>query len=324
MMDRRLAAFIVILSVLCLACTTCAAGAAGGPDDTAAIVTADREVDTHIKVLCIGNSLSQDCMAYMPFIMQELTDQVEITLGIAYHRGAGIDDYIDFFTKDTASITYNRKSPDKDEWTFTQNQTVKQILDDEDWDIVTFQQKSGRQEVWSSYANSNELISDVVEYMAATQNKNVYVGWLMPQIRYKTATDSSFDDLAKCMQKVLETTPASFVIPCGTAVHYARQTDLNEIGDGGGLTDDGVHLQEGLPCLLTAYVSAMKIMDMCGVDYRPVFDDQTRPLQDWVRAHKIPGQNGKSVGVTDENCALAQKLAGKAIMYPLGSDPINN
>ena len=273
-----------------------------------------------IKVLCIGNSFTQDCVAYMPFIAQELTDQVEITLGIAYNHGAGIDDYLGFFDKDEAEIRYNKKSPDKDEWTTTPRQTIRQVLADEDWDVVTFQQNSSRQEDWSSYSGIDELIHDVVSYIAATHEKDVIVGWLMPQTIYRTTSSSSFDNLIGCVQRVMETTPVSFVIPCGTAVHYARQTGLNKIGDGGGLTYEGLHLQEGLPCLLAAYVTTMKILEICGVEYRPVIDDQTRPLQDWVDAHDIPGKNGMSVGVTDENCYLAQKLASKAIMYPYGEE----
>ena len=337
MRERRFVTFIAILLVLCLPFATCAAGSGVYPEsgDTGAAGTAggvradsdpgilregpvSNDAKRSIKVLCVGNSLSQDCMAYMPFIAQGLTDQVEITLGIAFHRGAGINDYIDFYDQDTISVTYNKKSPDKDEWTITWDQTFRQVLADEDWDIVTFQQKSGQQEKWPSYSDSNELIQDVVGFIAATHKKDVCVGWLMPQVRYKTATDRSFDDLARCVQEVLETTPASFAIPCGAAVHYAEQSGLKQIGEGGGLTHDGVHLQEGLPCLLTAYVSAMKILDICGVQYRPVFDDQTRPVEDWVDAHNIPGQNGKSVGVTEENCRLAQELACKAIQYPYG------
>lgn len=272
----------------------------------------------HIKVLCIGNSFTQDCVAYMPFIAKELTDQVEITLGIAYNHGAGIDDYLGFFDKDKTVITYNKKIPDRDEWTSTPKQTIKQILADEDWDIVTFQQKANRQEDWSSYSGIDELIHDVAGFIAATHKKNVNVGWLMPQILYRTAADNSFDNLIGCVQRVLETTPVSFVIPCGTAVQYARQTGLNNIGDGGGLTYEGLHLQEGLPCLLAAYVTTMKILEICSVEYRPVIGDQTRPLQEWVDVHDIPGKNGMSVGVTDDNCYLAQELACKAIMFPYG------
>lgn len=62
----------------------------------------------------------------------------------------------------------------------------------------------------------------------------------------------------------------------------------------------------------------MKILDICGVEYHPVFDDQTRSVEDWVDVRNIPGQNGKSVGVTEENCRLAQELAYKAILYPYG------
>lgn len=127
--------------------------------------------------------------------------------------------------------------------------------------------------------------------------------------------------MIECVKKVLETSPCSFVIPCGTGIHLARQNEtLNALGDYGGLTYEGVHLQEGLPCLLSAYVSTMKILELFGIGYKSVLGEQTRPTQEWITAKAIPGQNGTSVGVTDANCYLAQKIATQAIKFHYGEE----
>lgn len=281
------------------------------------------DIDTHIKVLCIGNSFSQDSVSYMPYILRGLANNVKLTLGISYVGGAGIDDYITLFGNDSATVTFNKLPYNSDAWINTANQTFKSILEAEDWDVVTFQQKSTEQEDWTHFGTLNTLIDDVVGYLATTHGKSVRVGWLMPQIRLNGSTASSYANMIECVKKVLETTPCSFVIPCGTAIQLARQNDtIKDLGDGGGLTKDGAHLQEGLPCLISAYVTTIKVLGFIGLEYKSILGEQTRPTQEWITAKAIPGQNGTSVGVTDANCYIAQQIATEAIKNPYGDDDV--
>lgn len=274
-----------------------------------------------IKMLCIGNSYSQDSVAYMPFILRGLAENVKLTLGIAYYGGGTLTNHKEFFDSDSAEYTYNYLRSDSNAWASASgNQTLKQILAAEPWDVVTFQQGSKYQESWDNFGDLNPLIDRVIGYLATTHNKAVRVGWLMPQIRQITSTADSYANMIGCVKKVLETSPCSFVIPCGTAIHLARQTDLDNIGDAGHLTYEGIHLQEGLPCLISAYVSTIKMLELIGMEYKSILGEQTRPVQAWIDAKAIPGKNGTSVGVTDANCFLAQKLATQATKFPYGEE----
>lgn len=278
---------------------------------------------TNLKILHIGNSYTQDCTTYAPFIMDGLADKtgdkLNITFASCYYSGASIADYNDFFDNESAVIRYNKRLNNKAVYeTAKNNQTIQQILADEDWDVITVQQASSYAGTWSTFSGLNELLDKIIGYCASTHGKPVKIGWLMPQLRYSLIeTTGSYAAIIDCVEKVIQTTPIDFVIPCGTAIQNARGTSLDAVGDSGHLTyDANGHLQEGLPVLLACYVTALKTLELCGMPYHGILGEQTRPTAAWISAHNIPGQNGSSTGVTDGNCLLAQKCAVAAIKNP--------
>lgn len=113
----------------------------------------------------------------------------------------------------------------------------------------------------------------------------------------------------------MDETAVEFCIPCGTAIQNARTTPLKNLGDTGGLMYDNLHLQEGIPCLIEAYVAAIVIANLMGKPIS-VFGNQIRPTDAWITAHNIIQRHGSSVGVTDENCYIAQKCAAIAVKKP--------
>lgn len=274
--------------------------------------------DKQLKVLCIGNSYTNDCVAYAPLVMENIAG-VSVTMGTSYSSGASIDDYIDWFDNDTAALSYYKYVGRSGKWDDgVSSKTIKQIIADEDWDIITFQQKSMSAGTLSSFANLNSLIDKVLTYNASVHSKPVRIGWLMPQLRLSVISTVTYEDVISCVENILSTTPVDFVIPCGTAVQTARGTSLNSIGTSGGLTaDENGHLQAGLPSLLASYVVALKLLDICGEAYHGILWENTRPNSTWITAHNTPQENGPSVGVSDANCYLAQKCAVAAIKKPL-------
>lgn len=278
---------------------------------------------TNLKILHIGNSYTQDCTTYAPFIMDGLADKtgdkLNITFASCYYSGASIADYNDFFDNESAVIRYNKRLNNKATYeTAKENQTIQQILADEDWDVITVQQASAYAGTWSTFSGLNDLLDKIIGYCASTHGKPVKIGWLMPQLRYSLIeTTGSYAAIIDCVEKVIQTTPIDFVIPCGTAIQNARGTSLDGVGASGHLTyDANGHLQEGLPVLLACYVTALKTLELCGMPYHGILGEQTRPTDSWISGHNIPGQNGTSTGVTDENCLLAQKCAIAAIKKP--------
>ncbi|MBR5381915.1 MAG: DUF4886 domain-containing protein, partial [Oscillospiraceae bacterium] len=285
---------------------------------TGSAATPATEEKTEIKVLCIGNSYTQDAAAYAPFIVESLSDGVELTLGISFFPGASIDDYLEIFSEEKPVLQYYKHENGKKAWNVPEkNTTLQHILEDETWDIVTFQQASRKQGDWSSYSGLNELIERVVEYASSIHSKEPTPCWLMPALRLSAENMVTFKATVECVQKVLETTPVDFVIPCGTATQNARQTSLQQLGDSGGLTaDTNGHLQEGLPRLLEGYVLAAGILELCGEETCELLGETTRPSDNWANGRRIPGRRGNAVGITEENCRLAQECALAALRGP--------
>ena len=284
------------------------------------VIWGDSGGSKEFKVLCIGSSFGQDSVVYAPFIMDDLTKQkISCTMGIAYSAGASIDNYNSWFDDDT-TVSYFKRKMISGSWSVAESKTFKQILSDEKWDVVLLNQSAYNGGVLSTFSNLNSLINKIANYVMAQNKKGVKLGYIMPQASLTYASRYVYSDMVSCVESIMDTTPISFFIPCGTAIETARGTRLNSIGDAGGLTYDAGsgagHLQEGLPVLLSSYVTAIKLLELCGVNDAGIMGNTIRPTADWVASHGIPGQNGASTGVTDENCILAQKCAVAAIKKP--------
>lgn len=272
----------------------------------------------HIRALFIGNSYTNDCVNYAPFIAEGLSKNVAFTIGTTYYSGASINDYIDWFDNDTATLTYYKKNGLFPKWNAgVANRTLKQCIADEPWDIIVFQQSSSDQGTWSTFSNLNTLINKVLSYNATLRSKAVKIGWMFPQLRYSIIDSTTYANVVECVQNVLNTTPIEFFIPCGTAVQNARGTSLDSIGDSSHLcADSNGHLQAGLPSLIPAYVTALKLLELAGEPWHGILQETTRPTATWVTNIISPGENGTSTGVTDANCYLAQKCAVAAMKFP--------
>lgn len=281
-------------------------------------LTKDWNEAKHLRVLMIGNSYTNDCSAYAPLIVENISRSVSITLGTTYYSGASIDDYSGWFDNDSAVLTYYKYKSRSGKYATAQTgRTLKQCVADEPWDIIVFQQASTDQGTWSTFSNLNTLIDKVLAYHASVHGNPVKVGWMFPQLRYGLIETVTYEDVVDCVEKVMQTTPCSFFFPCGTAVQNARGTTLDNIGDSGHLCADGNgHLQAGLPSLIPSYVTALKLLELAGEPWHGVLQDHIRPTAAWVSAINSPGENGTSTGVTDANCYLAQKCAVAAIKFP--------
>lgn len=294
----------------------------GFTSDSGVSVTWQTFAWTELKVLHIGSSFGQDSVVYAPFITDSLASGIRLTMGLSYISGGSITQYNGYFD-DNTQLSYFKRDAISNNWSSAQSKTLKQILTDEKWDIITFQQSAYDGGVWSTFTDLNAFIDKVVNYCMNQNGNGVKTGYIMPQAAIGYSSRYSYSNMVDCVQRVLDTTPIDFVIPCGTGIENARNTSLRTVGDSGNLAYDSTgHLQEGLPVLLSSYVTALKIMELCGIKNKGILGDKIRPTAEWVSRHNIPGQNGTSTGVTDANCLLAQKCAIAAIKKPFETSSI--
>ena len=285
-----------------------------------------------IKILCFGNSFTQDSMAYVPFILKGIAPEVELTLGIGYIGGCSLAQHLANFTGETQSVgseTYNpttyyyHKSVNGSSWSTTAGKDVSALLSDEEWDIITFQQNGSTAHLaWENYYAP--FIYKLHNSLFSKLTHRVKIGWLLTQGAYFNSNEtaySNWEGTAENAKKILEKTGTSVLFPFGTAVQNLRTTSLNTLGDGSAhnLCADNAHLQEGIGCLTAAYANALTILNCLGLGKVGVIGEKTRVDSNYVTSNNIPGPNlGTSgvIGITETNCYLAQVAAEFAVKKP--------
>ena len=284
-----------------------------------------------IKILCFGNSLTQDSFGYVPFILKNIAPDVDVTIGIAYKSGCSLQQhYANFINKDT--IIDNRninvtnylfyKSVNSSAWVYN-SKSADEILTDDDWDIVTFQQSSGY--ATRDYNKYYEpYISKLHKILLNKLNRDVKIAWNLihgANSRDGATLLNNWQKVVENTEKVEKNTNTTIIFPYGTAVQNLRTLDfINNYGDTGFLLADTGHLQEGLGCLAAAYANSIIILNAIGIYDVSVIGDNTNISLSFVLKNKIPGTHlGDSrsvVGINNVNRYLAQVAATKAVEKP--------
>lgn len=233
--------------------------------------------------------------------------------------------------------------------------TVKEILADKPWDIIIFQQSSAAAVVTGCFDGLPRFIDKITNYMDSVHGAtNIKFGYLMPHIRlcsetlpndnYPTSVymispqtaQTRYETMIDIMEdELLPNNPISFVIPCGTAIQNARgNSTLKALGaasaysepyntGNGMLTYDGVHLQSGVPQLISAYTCCLSIMKLFGKEFYGIFNNSSNPTTAWRNNHNFPhGANSSVIEATTARKLLSAKCATMAIQYPFNSSTI--
>ena len=276
--------------------------------------------DKEIKVLAIGNSYSRDAFSYVPFLLENILG-CKVKFGIMYKGSCTLQQHYNLISTDGDYEAFDYYTTDTEVWSTVSNKNIEYALSLEQWDIITLQQQSSASRDYNTYQpylnNVINLLYDKIDY-------SVRLGWLLTPSYTdgysglnNDTSDSMFEKICQAVQRVIDETPIEFFIPCGTAKQNATKTTLNSLGDYGGMFYEGLHLQEGIPCLVEAYVAALKLMELLGYSNKGLYGNQIRPTQEKVVSWNVPQRHGESVGVNDDNCRIAQLCAIMAFKKPL-------
>ena len=287
-----------------------------------------------IKIISFGNSFTQDCMSYVPFILNDVAPQLDVTIGIASIGGCPLVQHCANFLGKTVELSakdyeprkyvYYKYSTNLGKWKNTGNYHANEILSDEDWEVVTFQQNgSNSDSKWEKYYEP--YIYSIHESVRELAGDSIKLGWLSVHGAYKTTFDgllAKWKGTIENTKKIEELTENGIVFPFGTAVQNLRTTPIVQLGDGGFLMADTGHLHEGIGCLVAAYSIVLKILELAGLeDEVSIIGNGIRPTKEWCKEKGIPGTNYGAItndvlGITDENCYTAQMAAIMAVKYP--------
>lgn len=294
-----------------------------------------------IKILCFGNSFTQDSMSYVPFILKNVAPNVELTLGIAYIGGCPLVQHCANFTGETTMLgstayevkpyTLQKYYSGASKWVSEGSKDVDALLGNDDWDVITFQQNGGNSASdWDTYYKP--YIYKIHKALYEKVSKPVKLGWLSVHGSYKTTFEGLYEawqGTVENSQKIENLTGNQVVFPFGTAVQNLRTTPLVNLGDGGYLMGDTAHLHEGIGCLAAAYANALKVLELVGVENVSIIGEKTRPTKEWCTSVGVPAPNyGDTtqdvVGITEDNCYTAQIAAIMAVKKPYEVTDCNN
>ena len=198
-----------------------------------------------LRVLAIGNSFSQDAVEQNLYELA-LAAGDTLIIGNAYIAGCQIDLHYENILSDKAAYSYRKVV---DGVKTTKNKvSIKSIITDEPWDVISLQQSSQYSGKKSTFGNLASLKEEVVRLMP---NKNAEIIWHMT---WAYSTDSGHsgykyygnsqsamnDSIYSAVCSELPKFDIDRVVPAGPAIQYARA----QFGDI--LNSDGYHLSHDL------------------------------------------------------------------------------
>ena len=299
------------------------------------------KIKKSVNILFIGNSYTANSVSYVPFILKNICPDLTFKIGVLFLDGGTLSHHLasiingNVMHESGTTIgpkTYNIYSYITNADNAWQKQTSVQIsvgLNDAQWDIISIHQandyagsvlENGYDLYYAPYIyRIHKELSELLEYP-------IKFGW---DIIHGSVSNGSYNaDMEKYLrikanaQLVEEKTCTEIVFPYGTAVENLRTiASLRELGYGAhnNLLIDESHLQSGIGQLAAAYAIAIKIANETGLVDSTIINEPTYPSTDWVNsATSIRGADYAhgSIGVTAENCFLAQVAAIQAVKYP--------
>lgn len=116
--------------------------------------------NSELKILGIGNSFTRDSFGYLPFILQSILPNINITVGIIYWGGCSLQTHLEAMN-DGRDMYYDKYDYNIGKWVTTQKSEYD-ILNDENWDIITLQQSSLFANQWNTYY---PYVGGIIKYM---------------------------------------------------------------------------------------------------------------------------------------------------------------
>ena len=272
--------------------------------------------DKAIRILYIGNSLTQDSIAYLPALLDEVAPSLNYQLYDWFVGGYRLDEHFAKFqnggTASNFSISHRNGA-----WTHLKDGnavTIDQVLQNYEFDVLVLQDYFNG----TGATSDSTSFSNVIDYIRQHYAKNFKVATMLPPPKRSeaaggTVNSSIYAKTLNVNKLVLQETEALSAIDVCDAILEATKTELNELGDDGRLSPDGTHSQDGLPCLLQAYVHAMWIFRQLGLPYG-IVGSKLRITEELSDSLDIPGPHPGTglIEGTEAQHTIAQLCAIKA------------
>ena len=206
-----------------------------------------------VRILCIGNSYARDMVeSWLPSFAK--TSNIQLVVGNAARAGYGLRHHWQNLEEGRAVLEYCKLKDGI--YTSSDGHTLAEIIRDEPWDYVTFQQNSEDSGLYSTYT---PFLRNLIDYVKDI-HPEAKLGWVMTWAyaqdfdgsgfqNYQNDQAVMYDSIRNAVRQMLADYPEiEFVVPCGTAVQNLRSSFL-----GDRVNRDGTHLNTFIGRYLTAY-----------------------------------------------------------------------
>lgn len=198
-----------------------------------------------MKILCIGNSFSQDACCYLHDMAQHTGAEID-TLNL-FIGGCSLETHIYnlFFNKPYYKMEYNGTIKDENKMG-----SIQEALTQQDWDYISIQQVSYLSGKYESYQpHLNRIISRVRD-VRPNSKILIHQTWAydpqhpkFPEL-YNDCNDM-YEKLTEAYSKAAEAIGAYMIIPCGEVIQKLRYLPQFDSQKGGApLHRDLFHLSE--------------------------------------------------------------------------------
>lgn len=264
-----------------------------------------------LRILFIGNSLTQDGIAYLPYMLKTYYPEIDFKIYMWYIGGYKLNQQYDTFVNDGTAEIFS-VAENSASWTNNKNNTtMKSILSSYQFDIVSIQEYFSKFNTYTDLTSLNNIINYVNSNYSGG-NKLEFIS-LFPAA-HRTINNYNEDNIFETTNSanvlMLQTGVIDDMISNGIAIHRALSTELDALGDTQHLSPDNLHAQEGLPCLLQTYVTLCWIFDRMDIQ-KTILGSPMRMTTDIYNTINVPGANlgsGVITGTEAQN-EEAQKVA---------------
>ena len=224
-----------------------------------------------LKVLCIGNSFSQDTTAYLPEIALDLGRKPVI--GNLYIGGCPIAKHYENIKQDLPAYRFDRN--DGTGWQRTPDTRIQDAIAAEDWDWICIQHGSSHGGYYTEDASYQDLPALVQAIQAQSRAKIAFnLTWVgdpekdRPEmILFQRDPLRYFQAICAITQRLVAPVPGiALVSPTGTAVQNACS-----LGLGDRMCRDGFHLSMDVGRYLAglAFYRALTGQPVKGIRWMP-------------------------------------------------------
>ena len=272
------------------------------------------------NILFIGNSFTMDAVWHLPGLLDGANNKrVRVTL--MYYGGRTIAEYYSGWTSSADYKHYEAAAGSKAFSEITSSAKYKslpQAVGACEWDVITFQEHTGRTSAWSWTSTAQTQIQGLINYAKAaypsSSTKTPKFYYIMSQA-YKDMTLAQGDPtwsqiemynaIVAYGKKVMETCTFDGIIATGTMLQNLRTSSANTSMDS---TRDGYHMDNGL----ARYGAAATVFETL---ITPVFGT-TMDGNSFRYSVSNTSTSQYSTPVTSANAPIAIQAARYAIQKP--------